>query len=222
MKKRLLVSFVTIFLISTANAQNAFSFTCSRDTTIDCSQSCITLKASIPDVHAFTDDYGVNLISGPGGCFRPPINPGIPGTSTNLDQDDRYTPVILLPFDFPFYGIIWAQLVVNTNGIISFDLANASADAQWIIQGLSGTLPSSDYDRAIIMGAFHDIDISMPNSPTRQIKYDVIGTAPHRKWVLSFYKVPCYQAQCNDKINNTYQITLYEGLGLVEVHVLPV
>ena len=158
--KRILFVFFVSLLLKNATAQNGFSFSCSRDTTIDCSQSCISLNASIPDIHALTDDYNVNLISGPGGCFRPPVNPGIPGVSTNLDLDDRYTPIIPLPFDFPFYGIYYAQLVVNTNGIISFDLANASSPAQWVIQGLDGSLPSTDYDKAVIMGAFHDIDIT--------------------------------------------------------------
>ncbi|MES2847871.1 MAG: hypothetical protein V4685_02360, partial [Bacteroidota bacterium] len=213
--KRILLVLLTSILVKNAAAQ--FSFSCAKNTTIDCSQNCVTLQTTIPDIHTFSDDYGVSLISGPGGCFRPPVNPGTPGVSTNLSLDDRYTPTIPLPFLFSFYGIYYLQCTVNTNGIISFDLTNSSTNAQWIIQGLDGSLPSTDYDRAIIMGAFHDIDISRPESPTRQIKYDVLGTAPHRKWVLSFYKVPCFD--CNNEIDNTYQITLYEGLSLVEVHV---
>jgi gliding motility-associated-like protein len=220
MKKKLLISVVSFLLIGISQAQNSFSFNCPKDTTIDCAQTCVTLTSKIPDVRASTDDYGVNLTSGPGGCFRAPIAPGIPGTSTNLDQDDMYTPVIPMPFDFPFYGIIYAQLIVNTNGIISFDLAEAGNTAQWTILAGEGSLPTDAYDRNIIMGAYHDIDIQFPNtSPTKQIKYDVIGTAPHRKWILTFYKVPCYSNACWPKINNTYQITLYEGLGLVDVHV---
>ncbi len=220
MKKTLLLSFIISFLFVTSKAQTTFSFNCPKDTTIDCLQNCVTLTTKVPDVKAFTDDYGVNLTSGGDGCFRPPVSPSIPGTSTNLDRDDLYTPVIPMPFDFPFYGIIYAQLIVNTNGIISFDLSQAGLGAQWTILNGEGTLPTDAYDRAIIMGAYHDIDIQFPNtSPTKQIKYDVIGTAPHRKWVLTFYKVPCFQNTCWSKINNTYQITLYEGLGLVDVHV---
>ena len=172
MKKSLLFSVITFILIGTSNAQNSFSFNCPKDTTIDCTQNCVTLTTKIPDVKAFTDDYGVNLTSGPGGCFRPPVSPSIPGVSTNLDRDDLYTPVIPMPFDFPFYGIIYAQLVVNTNGIISFDIDNAGQGAQWTIPPGEGTLPTDAYDRAVIMGAYHDIDIQFPNtSPTKQIKY---------------------------------------------------
>lgn len=224
MKRILLVFFVTLFVNSVHAQGRGFSFSCARDTTIDCTQSCISLKAYIPDVHALADDYEVNqLKSGGGRCFNPPVSPAIPGTSANLDRDDLYTPIIQLPndadsiFDFPFYGFIFNQLVVNTNGIISFDLSNASTGAQWTIS--DPTLPSTAYDQAIIMGPYHDIDIENPTtSPDKQIKYDVMGFYPYRKWVLSFYKVPCYSQTCWSKINNTYQISLYESLGIIDVH----
>ena len=206
----------SLFLFTSATAQlpeSAFSFNCTKDTITPCGENCMTIRTTVPAIGALSSQYTVNKTN----CFRPNVSPATPGSSLGLDVDDRYSPAIVLPFDFPFYDVFYNQLTINTNGAVSFDIANAGIGAQWIIQGLDGSLPSTDYDRAIIMGAFHDIDISRPNSPNRKIKYDVTGTAPHRKWVVTFYKVPCYQ--CNDKINNTYQITLYEGLGLVEVHV---
>lgn len=194
--------------------QNAFSFNCTKDTTLACGQSCVALKTTVPVVRALSDRYSVSKAA----CFKPNVSPAAPGTTT-LVADDRYTPAITLPFDFSFYGILYNQLVISTNGMISFDLSKANLGAQWNIAA-NGSLPGNDYDRAIIMGAFHDIDIQVPGtSPDRQIKYEVTGTAPYRKWVLTFYKVPCYQNACWNKINNTYQITLYEGLGLVEIHV---
>lgn len=222
--KRILLIFLVTLLVQSVQAQGGFTFSCARDTTIDCSQNCISLKAFIPDVHAYADDYTVNpIVSASGVCFNPPVRPDIPGTSANLNRDDVYTPIIQLPndpdslFDFPFYGYIFNQLVVNTNGIISFDLANASQGAQWTIT--APTLPSTTYDRAIIMGPYHDIDIENPTtSPNKQIKYDIMGYYPYRKWVLSFYKVPCYSNTCWNKINNTYQISLYESLGIIDVH----
>ncbi|MBD0331327.1 MAG: gliding motility-associated C-terminal domain-containing protein, partial [Chitinophagaceae bacterium] len=56
-----------------------------------------------------------------------------------------------------------------------------------------------------------------PTSPTKRIQYTVVGTAPYRKWILSFYKVPLFGSLCKDLIENTQQIVLYESLGLVEV-----
>lgn len=195
--------------------QNAFSFNCTRDTTLACGQNCLTLRTTVPVIRAVSNQYSVSKAA----CFRPNVSPATPAISL-AGRDDLYSPVIPLPFNFPFYNIIYNQLVISTNGMISFDITNAQSGAQWTILNGEGTLPTDAYDRAIIMGAYHDIDIENPNtSPDKQIKYEVTGTAPHRKWVLSFYKVPCFQQQCWDKINNTYQMTLYEGLGLVEIHV---
>jgi hypothetical protein len=228
MRKSLLVSFV-LFLVITAKAQNGFVFNCAQDVVLSCAQSCVTLKANVPDIRSSTADYAVNSISA-GGCFRPPVPPDLPGNSTNLEDDDTYTPEIPLPFDFPFYGIIYASLIASTNGIICFDVAEAENFSHYAMlssgAGLSATgtgggvdLPDTRYDRALIMGIYEDINPFYPTSPYKQIKYDVIGTAPHRKWILSFYKIPTYSAACQNQIENTYQITLFEGLGLVEVHV---
>jgi hypothetical protein len=216
MNLKLVPSILCLFVFNSLKAQlpaAAFSFNCTKDTVTPCGQTCITLTAMVPAVNEFSNQYTVNKTA----CFRPNVMPDVPGTSTNLDLDDIYTPALTLPFNFPFYGFLYNSLVIGTNGSVSFDISNAGGFTQWNIQNLDSSLPSTDYDRAIIMGVFHDIDISRTNSPTRQVKYEVVGTAPHRKWILSFYKVPCYV--CNEKINNTYQITLYEGLGLVEVHV---
>lgn len=216
--QRLILFIISISFYSLSTAQlpqNAFSFNCTKDTTLACGQNCLTLKTTVPAIRALSDRYSVSKAA----CFKPNVSPSAPGTSTNLGIDDVYTPAIPLPFDFPFFGIMYANLVIGTNGTLSFDINNANQSAQWTILSGQGTLPSNSYDRAVIMGVFHDVDIQFPNtSPDKQLKYDVIGLAPHRKWILTFYKVPCYENACWNKINNTYQITLYEGLGLVEIH----
>ncbi len=229
MKKLALV--VGYFLFTTALiAQNGFVFNCTKDTVLNCSQTCITLKAFIPDIHSGSNDYNVNSISG-AGCFTPPVRPDLPGTPTNLNQDDTYTDIINLPFDFPFYGIIYAGLVASTNGLVSFDLSKANASSHYGIlttgTGLTASgstatpvdLPSTKYDRALIMGVYMDINPFYTTSPTQRIKYEVIGNAPHRKWILSFYKVPTYNTACQNLINNTYQIVLYEGTGIIDIFV---
>jgi hypothetical protein len=82
-----------------------------------------------------------------------------------------------------------------------------------------GNVPNTGYDRSLVMGVFHDLDPSVNTSPTQRIKYDVIGIAPHRKFILSFYKVPLFSTACNSLIENTHQIVLYESLGVIEVFV---
>ncbi|MEO7444534.1 MAG: gliding motility-associated C-terminal domain-containing protein [Ferruginibacter sp.] len=228
MQKIFLSFFILFSLNSIAQAQGGFSFRCSRDTIItNCSISCITLKARIPDIRSSTASYVVNPFSANSGCFNPYVDPGTPGTSTSLTVDDRYSSSITLPFTFPFYGTNYTSLVASTNGYLSFDVALAGAFSHYGIlstgTGLSATsgtpqdLPNTRYDPALIMGPYHDINPATTTSPNRLIKYDVVGTAPHRRWILSFYKMPLFS--CTTLFENTHQIVLYEGLGVIEVFI---
>lgn len=230
MKKITLVFLVLTTINNFTSAQSTFSFACVRDTVINCAQQCFTLKAKIPDIRSSTSSYVVNPVSGAaGGCFRPYVSPGIPGTSANLTIDDTYSNAITLPFTFPFFGSNYTQLVASTNGYISFDISKANAFSHYAIlngggylSATSGTpqdLPSTLYDKALIMGIYHDLDpASFTNPPaTMLIKYDVTGVAPHRRWILSFNTVPLYLTACNSLNQNTHQIVIYESLGIVEV-----
>lgn len=202
-----------------SKAQNSFTFACTRDTVINgCAATCIILKSRIPDVRSSTNSYVVNpMSSGPGGCFAPYIDPGLPGNPTNLTVDDTYSGVISIPFSFPFFGTPYTALVASTNGYISFDITNAGQFSHYTTA--TGDLPNTGYDRALIMGPYHDLDPAITTSPTQQIKYDLLGNAPHRKWILSFYKVPLFSTTCNTLFENTHQIVIYEGLGIAEVFV---
>jgi len=208
-------------LATQTQAQNFFSFSCARDTTINgCANSCITLKAKIPDIRSSTNSYVINPLSGANGCFRQYVSPATPGTSTNLSVDDTYSSTVNLPFPFPFYDDAaspYNSLVISTNGFISFDVANAGGYAHWSMA--SGNVPNTAYDKSLIMGVFHDLDPFYTTSPTQQIKYEVLGTAPHRRFVMSVYKTPQFSTTCQNLINNTHQIVLYEGLGVIEVFV---
>lgn len=209
-----------------------FSFSCARDTTIPaCSSPCVDLSADIPDLHSATSDYSVEPLSRRS-CFSPYIMPdNFAGVPTSLTRDDRYSSAITLPFTFPFYGAAYNQLIVSTNGLVSFDITKANAFSHFgIILNSSGSLgatatgtpldlPSSLYDKALIMGPYHDLNPFNTTSPLRRIQYQVVGTAPYRKWILSFYKIPLFFSSCASMIENTHQIVLYESTGLIEVFV---
>jgi len=206
-------------------AQTGFNFSCARDTVINnCSVACITLLSKIPDIHASTSSYVINQMSGAGvtgsgSCFAPYVDPGVPGTPGNITTDDVYSSVIPLPFTFPFFGNNYSSLVLSTNGYVSFDLTRAGQFSHY--STAAGNLPNTGYDRAIIMGPYHDLDPNYTTSPApgNKIKYDILGTAPNRRWVFSFYKVPLFSTACQNLIQNTHQIVLYEGTGIVEVFV---
>ena len=220
--RRVVASVGFIFCISgIVRAQN-FSFNCTRDTAIlGCSSTaCITLKGIIPDLHGLSDSYTINPTSSNTSCFPVYAQPNDPtGTTANLTVDDTYSGVINIGFPFPFYGTIYNSLIASTNGFLSFDISKAGQTAHWNIinGGIPQNLPSTFYDRALIMGPYHDIDPSVFTSPSQRVQYQIFGTAPYRKWVLSFYKVPLYFGSCNNLIENTHQIVLYESTGIIEV-----
>jgi gliding motility-associated-like protein len=214
-----------------------FNFSCTRDTTVGCgvSANCFSLQAVIPNIHASTANYDVNRLNGTfNNCFIPYASPSGQGPSTALTIDDRYSDSpISLPFPFPFFGTNYSQLAASTNGYISFDATLAapftfshygilnSGAALSATTGTPQNLPSTLYDRALIMGPYHDLDPSN-TSLGQKIKYNVVGTAPNRKWVLSTYKTPLFYdaGGCDTLIRNTHQIVLYEGTGIIEVFVL--
>jgi len=189
MKKQLAL---LLFILTTFSfngwSQGGFSFQCTKDTTIDgCANPCVTLRTKVPNIRSSTRDYVINPLTTPGGCFRPPVDPSAPGTPLVINStsiDDRYSEIINLPFSFPFYDDAaspYNKLVASTNGYLSFDISNAGLTSHWDMDP-AGNVPTNSYDRSLIMGVFHDIDLSIDSSPDRRIKFEVIGTAPHRRF----------------------------------------
>lgn len=211
MKRILLFSLLAFFLFyDTTNAQSCFNVAAGNDTSISCLQSCLDLKARIPDIKS-TDDYQVVTIpyqpfpfTNPGGIL---VDPSY--------QDDQFSPAITLPFTFCYYGQNYTQLTVGTNGVISFDLSNAGGFNDWVIPA-GNQIPSASYPRATIMGPFHDIDPSAatPQDPNRKMEYNIFGTTPCRKFVLNFYTIPYFACGGNYV---TQQIVLYEGTGIIDM-----
>ena len=132
--RNLLPAFLFVLAFSSHSfSQSTFTFNCARDTTISCVAPCVVLKTTIPNIRALSTSYVVNPITGNGNCFRPYVSPAAPGTSTNLSIDDRYTNIIPLGFNFPFFGTVYNQLVGSTNGYLSFDVSLANLFSHYSI-----------------------------------------------------------------------------------------
>ncbi len=214
-----------LFFFSFAAKSQGFSFNCARDTILPgCPPNlCFTLKTLIPDPHRQSNNYAVNTSGQVPTCLLASNNPGIPGAPTTLNIDDRYSPSFPIGFPFIFFGTAYNDLVVSSNGYLSFDASLANTPSHWdIINPATGNpqnLPSNFYDRALIMGPYHDIDVSITTSPTRLISYQTAGLAPYRKWILNYYKIPLFSTACNNLIENTHQIILYESTGIIDVNI---
>lgn len=187
--------------------------------TLPCTQSCVTLTANVFQAGA-TTSYSVTSIP-----YAPPF-PFTGGTQIFINIDDQWSNVINLPFNFCFYGNVYNQIVIGTNGLLTFDLSLANNWCEWNFSSpipTPGPPPGGIYNNSI-NGAYHDIDpsVGVPIlfppfiSYPANINYAVLGTAPCRTFVVNFSTVPHYQ--CNN-LRTTQQIVLYETTNVIEVYI---
>lgn len=222
MRRTLLLSllFLIFLFITKLSAQSCFNVYAGNDTTISCLQPCLDLKARVPDIQT-TDDYQVVQIPYTPYPFTNPT--GVVFNPTYID--DRYSDVIKLPFTYCFYGQTYASCVVGTNGILTFDTTNKNTYNAYIIDRpifYAGGTPNNAgpyYPPASIMGPYHDIDPENGDQPyNKKMEYIIDGTAPCRKFILNFYRIPYYG--CNDSTNvTTQQMVLYEGTGIIDIFI---
>lgn len=183
------------------NAGNeSFNVTCTNG--LD-ANGCITLHAEYPVIKQ-TTGYEVSSEA-----YSPPI-PMNQGTSLNTNYDDLFAVKLDMPFKFCFYDQYFQSLVVGSNGMVTFDLSQLGninyPNIQW--QNPNANLPKNS-----IFGVYHDMVFSA-NDPS-EIYYTTIGTAPFRKFVISFYEGRV--AGCTERSSS--QIVLHETTNVIEVFV---
>lgn len=135
------------------------------------------------------------------------------GPQVLVNIDDIWTSAIAMPFCFEFYGNTYSQLVIGSNGLISFDASLAGGFCEWDI---TADMPNtSAYDNCIL-APYHDIDPSI--GATSEVHYNTYGTAPCREFVISWYHVPMYSAACNSMLG-TQQIVLHESTNIIDIYI---
>lgn len=117
-----------------------------------------------------------------------------------LDGEEENTVNVGLPFPFYFYGSAYTSVNICTNGFINFGDPNPD----WA----SYTLPDAGAPLGMIALFEHDMIVS-----SGSITYQTLGSAPNRKFVISYNAVPDQDASSD----NTGQIILYEGSNNIDV-----
>ncbi len=171
--------------------------------TIPCND-CVTLSANVL-VTGLTNTYTVSSIP-----YAPPY-PYNSGNPVFVNQDDIWSPVVTIPFDFCYFGNYYTQLVTGANGVITFDLSNANGYCPW---SFSASCPSPALILNAIFGPYHDIDPYVGGA----IYQGVLGSYPCRTFVMNFNQVPMYSGTCNYMLA-THQIVLYEATNVIEVYI---
>lgn len=104
--------------------------------------------------------------------------------------DDTAIGPIQLGFDFPFYGNVYNQIWVGSNGILGFDSTNMRALSNVAIP--SGSTPNN-----IIAWMWDDLNPKDPNNPGAHVYVDTTGN----RFVIQFTDYPEYSAGVGDVIN---------------------
>ena len=194
---------------SSGTGSHELTVTSDNGYVLDCNTACVNLTADYTETGA-TTDYVVESI---------PYNPSIPFTGLAnqvfINQDDIWSSVINLPFDFCFYGINRTQLVLGANGIISFDTSHAGTYNAWSLSENLPTNTDTPLSNGNIFGACHDMD---PRFGSPEIAWEVKGTAPFRVFVYSYANVPHYQCNSGDT-NTTQMMVFYETTNIIEVYI---
>ncbi|WP_128330413.1 T9SS type B sorting domain-containing protein [Apibacter sp. HY039] len=130
-------------------------------------------------------------------------------------QDDIFSDKIKLPFEFCFYGVKYNYIIISDNGVVSFDISQAKKDCSYRI---AGNVPSSGLPRSAIFGVYHDMFIGGGKDQNGKIRIHQEGTAPYRKFTVSYDNVPQF-TPINETIYSSSQIVLYETLNVIDVYV---
>ena len=133
-----------------------------------------------------------------------------------LDIDDQWSEVIDLGFEFCFFGDTYSQILIGSNGVLSFELDNAGEGNGWSLD-TGDTLPdgsNSTIYEANIFGVGHDIDPSEGG----EINYVILGSAPARQFVVNFNQVWHFGLDCN-QYTSTSQIILYESSNTIDINI---
>ena len=129
------------------------------------------------------------------------------GTAASIQvggNDDTET-ILAMPFTFNFFGTNYSQVMVSTNGYISFNTSNTSLSV--------GSIPTAGTPDAFV--ALTGCDLHTQTAGT--IDTFTVGSAPSRKFVVRYNDLRFFSDATTSVVNG--KIILHEGTGIIEVRV---
>jgi gliding motility-associated-like protein len=216
-----LLVFLSFFLCIKLTGQSILTGINDSVINLPCSQLCANLSFKIPHLKS-NEDYSVVSIP-----YSPyPYTTATGNELTDLYDDDVFGAAIPLPFPICFYGAVYNNVVVGSNGLLTFDVSNASCANSYTVNpaipyagGTQCDQFAIYYPRASIMGAYSDLDASSGASPSdRKIEWRFEGTAPFRRFIASWYHVGVFgNTGCSANTPTTFQIVVNEATAVIEV-----
>lgn len=126
--------------------------------------------------------------------------------------DDSYSSAIPIGFTFCFLGTEYTQAYVGSNGWLSFGGPGALTTTY-----TSATIPSAaaGVPKNCIMGPWQDWHPGLCAPVGSCVKYQTIGTAPNRKFIVSWDNVPMFSCTW---LLGKFQIVLNETTNIIDNH----
>ncbi|UCD17388.1 MAG: hypothetical protein JSV44_00310 [Candidatus Zixiibacteriota bacterium] len=103
--------------------------------------------------------------------------------------DDNYSGPYQLGFDFSFYGQIYSEFYISSNGLIGFDSTNLKSRHK-------KSIPNDTAPNAIVAWLWDDLNPEDSDNPGAQVYYDTTGG----RCVIMFVDYPEYSAGPGDVI----------------------
>ncbi|MEZ5014753.1 MAG: gliding motility-associated C-terminal domain-containing protein [Chitinophagales bacterium] len=178
---------------------SAQSITAYPDTVI-CSDNPVWLYADVDGSYG-TEEYTYEEV---------PFSPEPVGGTVHNMVDDTHVGPFSIGFDFCFFGEIYTQFYICSNGWISFLNPTGAMDINWTPDG---PIPSAaaNVPKAAIFFPWTDWNSGLC---TNCIYHEVVGTAPNRKLIVTFDNVPLFL--CGDL--GTFQVVLHETTNQIDNH----
>ncbi len=177
---------------------------------MDCNSvsTCVELEATYLQL-GDTSSYTVESID-----YAPPYQFNCLQNPVSVNIDDVWSPVINIPFDFCFYGNTYNSCIMGSNGMISFNTANASGQSGYAFNNNLPSVVGALFPNTIY-GVYHDIDPEVGGT----VGWELITlNTGCRALVASWSDIPMFSATCNS-ILYTGMIVLYEDTNVIEVYI---
>jgi hypothetical protein len=158
-------------------------------------------------------------------------------TSPNLSgfTDDIFYPggTISTGFDFCLNGNQFQSFLISANGYVIFappswtcvtNLPSGNATAGgYSGYSITANIPNTtNAPRNAILAPWHDINPAITTGGANPIiRYQVFGTAPNRRFVVSWENVPMFSSSCDGDrtLDFTGQIKMFETTNDIEIHI---
>ena len=181
---RILFFLLAIILV---NIESAYSQIDAGDDITICEIQSVDLSADYTPNSVGTNDYVLENV--------PYTTEAYSGTIVNLSDDSEMGPFDI-GFDFCFFGEVYNEFCIGSNGWITFECGQPTTF-------VSGAIPNALAPVNSIMAPWSDWNPGVGG----EVRYETIGVAPNRALVVNWIDVPLYGGACTN-FQGKFQIVL--------------